>query len=111
MSDPQDPVPRPVSLATIVALFACFAVFIYIAYAGYASHRPPAPQFLPAERLPADMAWEATPQGRAAYLADLRARQSEQASTYGWVDQKAGIVRLPIDRAMELTVQAYNTKK
>ncbi len=111
MSNPQEAIPRPVSLATIAALFACFAVFIYIAYAGYATRRPPPAQFIPAERLPADLAWEATPQGRSTYLAELRARQSDQATTYGWVDRKAGIVRLPIDRAIDLTVQAYTTKK
>ena len=38
-------------------------------------------------------------------LAELRKKQAEQATTYGWVDQKAGVVRLPIDRAIELTAQ------
>lgn len=32
-------------------------------------------------------------------------QQQEQLSTYGWVDQKDGIVRMPIDRAMDLLVQ------
>jgi hypothetical protein len=35
----------------------------------------------------------------------LRQQQAEQGSTYGWVDEKAGVVRLPISRAMELVVQ------
>ncbi len=40
--------------------------------------------------------------------AELEVFQAEQArwlSTYGWIDRDAGIVRLPIERAMELTVE------
>jgi hypothetical protein len=33
---------------------------------------------------------------------DLEARR-ERLGSYGWVDRSAGVVRLPIDRAMELT--------
>jgi hypothetical protein len=36
---------------------------------------------------------------------DLRKHEDEVLSTYGWQDQKAGVVRIPIDRAMELTLQ------
>jgi hypothetical protein len=39
---------------------------------------------------------------------DLKKYRDEQAkilSGYGWVDQQAGIVRIPIDRAMELLLQ------
>jgi hypothetical protein len=31
--------------------------------------------------------------------------QNQTLATYGWVDEKAGVVRIPIDRAMELVVQ------
>jgi hypothetical protein len=34
-----------------------------------------------------------------------RLREADALSTYGWVDQKAGTVRIPIDRAMELLAQ------
>jgi hypothetical protein len=30
--------------------------------------------------------------------------------SYGWVDQSAGLVRLPIDRAVELTIRDLNSK-
>jgi hypothetical protein len=40
----------------------------------------------------------------------LREQQAKQLNSYGWVDQKAGIVRLPIERAMELTVEKYGAK-
>ncbi len=35
-------------------------------------------------------------------IADLRAREAELLGSYGWVDRTAGIVRIPIDRAMAL---------
>jgi len=34
-------------------------------------------------------------------LKDYCAQQEAQVTTYGWVDQRAGIVRIPIDRAMD----------
>ena len=34
-----------------------------------------------------------------------RLREEDALSTYGWIDQNAGIVRIPIDRAMDLLVQ------
>jgi hypothetical protein len=38
-------------------------------------------------------------------LAELRAREEQTLTTYGVVDQNAGVYRIPIDRAMELTLQ------
>jgi len=41
---------------------------------------------------------------RAQNLADLRAAEKQAMDTYGWVDQSKGIVRLTVERAMELAV-------
>jgi hypothetical protein len=38
-------------------------------------------------------------------LAAFRAREEEELDNYGWIDRKAGIVRLPIERAMDLIAQ------
>jgi hypothetical protein len=38
-------------------------------------------------------------------LDKIRIDEAQTLSTYDWVDQKAGIVRIPIDRAMELLAQ------
>lgn len=38
-------------------------------------------------------------------LAALRAREDATLNSYGWIDRKAGVVRLPIERAMDLIVQ------
>jgi len=72
-------------------------------------HRRRRPIDAAAEKIPADQAWKATPAARKAYLAELRARQARQLADYGWVDEKAGIVRLPIDRAMDLIVGQYRS--
>jgi hypothetical protein len=36
---------------------------------------------------------------------DFLLNQEDQLNSYDWVDEKAGVVRIPIERAMELTVQ------
>jgi hypothetical protein len=38
-------------------------------------------------------------------LRALRAREEQMLSTYGWVDKPTGVVRIPIDEAIKLTVQ------
>lgn len=38
-------------------------------------------------------------------LQELRAKEDHILSTYGWVDKQKGIVRIPLDRAMELQLQ------
>ena len=35
----------------------------------------------------------------------FRLQEDKTLNSYGWIDQKAGIVRIPIDRAMELLAQ------
>ncbi len=37
-------------------------------------------------------------------LQEMHAREDAHLNTYAWVDQNAGVVRIPIDRAMELVV-------
>jgi len=43
-------------------------------------------------------------------LEKLRKKEAAQASSYAWVDQKTGVVQLPLDRAVELTLQKYSAK-
>ncbi len=40
-----------------------------------------------------------------------RAARKERLGSYGWVDRKAGIVRIPIDRAMELSAQGARPRQ
>ena len=41
----------------------------------------------------------------ASELAELRARENQVLGSYGWVDRKAGAVRVPIDRAMQTVLE------
>jgi hypothetical protein len=36
---------------------------------------------------------------------DLRAHEDQILSTYGWTDKNTGVVRIPIDRALDLQLQ------
>jgi hypothetical protein len=36
---------------------------------------------------------------------DFRLKEEQTLNSYGWVDEKAGVVRIPIERAMELVAQ------
>jgi hypothetical protein len=37
-------------------------------------------------------------------LAEYQAREQARLSTYGWVDRNAGVVRIPVERAMDLLI-------
>lgn len=39
-------------------------------------------------------------------LADVRAAEAEAATTYAWIDPAKGVVRLPVERAVELALEA-----
>lgn len=41
----------------------------------------------------------------AAELAKLRGEAEAKLDSYGWVDRDAGLIRIPIQRAMELTAE------
>jgi hypothetical protein len=111
MTDPDSPAPRPVSLLAVIAVFVLLSLFGVLVERVYLPGRPSAPQNDTPDNLSKDMAWKATPETRRAYLADLRKKQAEQAASYGWVDQKNGVVQLPLERAMELIVQEHGGAK
>lgn len=112
MSEPQANPSRPVSLITIFAIFVLFAVVFAVVRRYY--HPSTLPAFAQqAENFPVkdeSAAWKASRESRRAALQKLREDQAKQASSYAWVDQKAGVVQLPIERAMELTAQQYGKK-
>lgn len=110
MSDYSEHPARPVSLFTIVFLLALFAAFLFLVRHFY-SPSAVLPQNAAADKLPKEMEWRATAATRRATLNEAREQQASQATSYGWVDQKTGVVRLPIERAMELVVQEQAGKQ
>jgi hypothetical protein len=113
MSEPTAPAlrPRPVSLATILVILAVLGLFLFLVDMTYLRSPVPAPQNQAADNLGKDQAWKATPETRIAYLAELKAKQAKQGASYGWVDQKTGVVQLPIERAVELVIQEQGAAK
>lgn len=86
-----------VTIATILGGLALFAFIVGLAY-------------LPQRPAPIQQG-ALTPREREDRLRDLRAKELKQATSYSWIDQQKGALQLPIDRAMELTIQEYNAKK
>ena len=109
MSDYNENPARPVSLFTIVCLFVLFAAFLLLVRYFYHPNTT-LPNQTAAEKLPKEQEWRASTESRRVALTEMRKEQDAKAQAYGWVDQKAGIVQLPIERAMELTVQHYGKK-
>ncbi|MCB1123182.1 MAG: hypothetical protein KJT03_16630 [Verrucomicrobiae bacterium] len=80
------------SQLAVAAALLVFAVLVYIIYGGKASKKP----FVPPVDNPPPTA------------ATLRAQEAEVLSTYGWVDKDKGIVRVPVEKAIELVVKEQN---
>lgn len=110
MSDPSVNPARPVSLFTIVLLLGVFSAFLLVVRYYY-EPAPLAAYNAAPENLSKDLEWRATAEARRKALVELREKEARQAATYAWVDQKAGVVQLPVERAMELTVQHYSARK
>ncbi len=53
-----------------------------------------------ARRLPPEPRLQTNPRGD---LLELRQKEDRILNSYGWIDRDAGIARIPIERAMELT--------
>jgi hypothetical protein len=89
-----------------------FAIVIHIAMWGLfrffdaqASHQEPPTYPLAAkqeQRLPPEPRLQTNPRQD---LVDLRTAEERTLTTYGWVDRNAGVVRIPIEQAMKLTIE------
>jgi hypothetical protein len=101
---------RPVSLFTIIFLFAVFAAFLLVIR--YFYHPVTAPAFVgPTENVTKDLAWKTDRDSRRKELQTLRETEAKKVAGYGWVDKNAGVVQLPIERAMELTAHDLAAKQ
>src|SRR5207249_3333432 len=83
-----------------------FLVWLLFAYFASREARHATPEFpLAAEqqnRRPPEPRLQTNPRQD---LLDLRVQEDDVLNTYGWVDKNRGVVRLPIDEAMKLTVE------
>ncbi|MBI2813921.1 MAG: hypothetical protein HYX71_06525 [Opitutae bacterium] len=92
--------PRRTPVFTTVLVLLCFTVFGWLAWKVYV------PRAYTVEKVEGVR----TPADRKALLVEKLAADRAAATGYAWVDQKAGVVRLPIGRAIELTVRDHSKK-
>jgi hypothetical protein len=68
----------------------------YFAYGGKATWTSSPEMVVPAPRLQANPARE---------LEEMRAQENAILQSYGWVDRERGVIRIPIEKAMQLTIE------
>jgi hypothetical protein len=90
----------------VTALLINLIVYVLFRYYDLREARRVMPQFPLAvaqePRLPPEPRLQTDPRQD---LADLRAMEDATLTSYGWVDKNAGIVRIPIDEAIRLTLE------
>ena len=83
--------------------FIVWLLFLYLSGAETTRDTPDFPLAAgQATRVPPEPRLQTTPRED---LRELRAREEEILGSYGWVDKTTGVVRIPIDEAMKLTLQ------
>jgi hypothetical protein len=92
------------ALVVITALVFVLMVWLFNAFSTRQAARdlPPAPLAQTRPALPPEPRLQVAPPQE---LQQLRAAEEAVLQSYGWVDQAAGVVRLPIERAMELLLE------
>jgi hypothetical protein len=119
----ETPAPSRRNLAlTAAVVAACFLIFLGVLTVAYIPHwRSNSMQTLYSEQEITQMirdkkieesdAWRYSLAGRTGRLAELRGKEQTAATTYAWIDQANGVVRLPTERAMELVVHEQEAQR
>lgn len=92
-------------LVTLASIFLMFGVFRYFEVRENALQPPPPPPTgLDARKLPPEpnLLYNENESGN---LKEIRENEDKLLNTYGWNDQAHKVIRIPIDRAMDLLVQ------
>ncbi len=93
--------PHRTPVFTALIVLACFASFAWLAKKIYTPHAAAVQQ----------VEGVLTPAKRKDLLNEHRTKEHDEATKpASWADQKAGVVRLPIERAIELTVRDHAKK-
>jgi len=85
---------------TLLAAIGGFVIFLVILLVVY----------LPRQPAPLGDGIKTTEQRKTA-LAELRANEAKVATGYAWADKSKGVVQLPLDRAIELTLRDIEAKQ
>lgn len=116
MSDAPKPhsyFPRPSGpsmFATFVAIVGCMLALGLVVWLAYVPNRGTGVT-VDLKQVPEDQHWKFSADGRKSRLEQVRANETHQLTNYAWVDQTAGVVRVPVDRAIELVVAEHRNAK
>jgi len=95
-----------VSIAAVTALFFAISwgLMVWLAGEREAAAAPAIPVVAEhgERRLPGGPRLQSSPE---AELRELRRELHEEVHGYGWVDEAAGVVRIPVDRAVDLVLE------
>lgn len=86
------------SLFSILGVLGTLLIFIFIIIIAYLPNRS---ESVDSERI----------KERELNLKQNKAAQQSQANSYGWIDKTAGVIRIPIDEAVELAVEKLTQKQ
>ncbi len=95
---------------TLLAALGCFVIFLVVLLISYVPKLPKGDE-VDITKIPAEEQWKYTPKGRQLHLDEMRAHERTAQTTYAWIDKGKGVVQLPIDRAMELTLRDLNAAR
>ncbi|HUG10473.1 MAG TPA: hypothetical protein VMM36_05645 [Opitutaceae bacterium] len=105
--------PRPSGpsvFASFIAIIGCMLALGLVVWLAYLPRRGDVVTVDMAQ-VPEDARWKYSAEGRAERLAQMHARETDMLNSYLWVDQQAGVVRVPVDRAIELVVAEQRSAK
>lgn len=96
-------------VTTLIALFGVLAFAfgaMLVLQRTFGAGVPPQPEKLPPQ--PSE-SFVATPLNadQLQQRLETEARQKKLLTTYGWIDPQSRVARIPIERAMQLTVERY----
>jgi len=100
------------AIAGILVHFALWGLYEYLDYYNR-THQPPANPLVESRAETREVSPQESqkfPEPRLEKnerleINDFRLKEEQTLNTYGWVDQKAGVVRIPIERAMQLIAE------
>ena len=97
------------AVGSLIVALIVYGVFQYLANQPLTTAPPNPLAETDQQRIPPAPRIEEHP---AIELKDLHAEEDQILNTYGWTDKSAGIVRIPLERAMELQLErGFPTRK
>jgi hypothetical protein len=86
----------------VIGHFTLWFLFTFVVNMGVRSDPVPPPLARTTPEPPAGPQLQVSP---AQDWVTMRSQQSQLLNSYGWVDQGSGVVRIPIERAIEMTLE------